>query len=403
MIAKALSVHITGVVQGVGFRPHVYTVATRLNLTGWVLNSSEGVFCVVQGDPAAVDTFVTAVRSEAPPMAIIESLIAEEIEAESFQTFEIRESRRGDTGMTLVSPDIATCPACAAELVDPDDRRYRYPFINCTNCGPRFTIIDDVPYDRPTTTMRSFPMCPSCAEEYANPADRRFHAQPDACFVCGPRLYLNAPGISDISGDLSWARESDVDPRPHRDRRSERDRSDRVLRETVELLRSGMVVALKGLGGFHLACDATNDNAVRRLRERKNRWGKPLAVMVADIATARAYCEVAYAEEELLAGTARPVVLLKRHRDAPPDATPRLAQSVSGDLPEIGMMLPYTPLHHLLLAEAGAPLVMTSGNLSEEPIATGNAEALNRLSGIADAFLLHDRDIRSRYDDSVVR
>jgi hydrogenase maturation protein HypF len=399
---KALSLHITGIVQGVGFRPFVYNLALEQGLTGWVLNASDGVHTVVEGDPATVDAFPQAVRDRAPAMAVIETITAEEVEPEGFRGFEIRESRAEEGAMTLVSPDIATCPECAAELFDSSDRRYRYPFINCTNCGPRFTIIGDVPYDRPMTSMRDFPMCPQCAEEYGDPSDRRFHAQPDACFICGPRLYLNA---DDATYDWAWTPEREVSPRPHRDRGVEAMRSDEIVARAAELLVGGSVLAIKGLGGFHLACDATNPEAVTRLRERKRRWGKPLAIMVRDIETARALCEVCPEEEELLAGVVRPIVLLRKDaRPGEPGGAPELAPGVADNLVEIGVMLPYTPLHHLLLdAVGGRPLVMTSGNLSDEPIATDNAEALDRLSTIADAFLLHDRAILSRYDDSVLR
>ncbi len=396
---RALSVHITGIVQGVGFRPFVYNLAVELGLTGWVLNSSDGVFCVVQGETPALDAFVRDVREKAPPMAAVESVSVEEVEPESFDGFGIRESTSVAGAMTLVSPDVATCDACAAEMRTPGDRRYRYPFINCTNCGPRFTIIADIPYDRPMTTMRDFPMCSECGAEYRDPADRRFHAQPDACFVCGPRLYLNAPGSQP---EWLWAPDREQVPRPHRARDVERARSDEIISAATDILRAGKILALKGLGGFHVACDASNEAAVRRLRERKNRWGKPLAIMLPDVATVRHYCDVDAAEEVLLSGTARPIVLLRRLASPNADA-PGLAPSLAGDLPEVGVMLPYTPLHHLLLGEVGAPLVMTSGNLSEEPIATGNTEALERLGRIADAFLLHDRDIYSRYDDSVTR
>jgi hydrogenase maturation protein HypF len=343
--------------------------------------------------------------------------------------------------MTLVSPDIATCPACAAELRDHEDRRHRYPFINCTNCGPRFTIIEDVPYDRPVTTMRDFPMCPVCEAEYRDPADRRFHAQPNACPVCGPRLYLNlghslaggeplrslssecpppsaantpaeaafgaphplaTPAPTHYAPDWAWSPELETAPRPHREAEVERARTDAILDATARLLREGRIVAIKGLGGFHLACDATNEEAVCELRRRKHRKGKPLAVMVPDIDMARALGEVRPAEEELLTGTVRPIVLLKLHPETEAEA-PALAPSVAAGLAEVGVMLPYTPLQHVLLGDLGLPLVMTSGNLSEEPIATGNAEALERLGGIADAFLLNDREIYSRYDDSVTR
>lgn len=394
-MTRALSLHVTGVVQGVGYRPFVYRLAHDLGITGWVRNASDGVYCVAEGEPADVEAFAAGLRDEAPPMAVVESVMAEEVDPEGFSAFVIIPSEKIDGAMTLVSPDIATCPACESELLDPGDRRFRYPFINCTNCGPRFTIIEDVPYDRPMTTMRDFPMCPECATEYRDPADRRFHAQPDACFVCGPRLYLDA---ADAPEDWRWSPQVERAPRPHRARDAERARSDAIIADAARRLRDGEILAVKGLGGFQLACDATDEAAVARLRERKHRQGKPLAVMVATLEDARAICEVSAEEEALLAGTARPIVLLSVQPDAG-----MLAPSVAPGLAETGVMLPYTPLHHLLLRETGRPLVMTSGNLSEEPIAIGNAEALERLSGIADAFLMHDRGIYSRYDDSVTR
>jgi len=396
---KAISIHITGIVQGVGFRPFIYNLALRHHLRGWVLNSSDGVHCVAQGDPDDIEAFVRAIRSEAPPISVIDTLSTEEIPPQEFPDFRIEESKALEGAMTLVSPDIATCDLCSAELFDRADRRFRYPFINCTNCGPRFTIIDDVPYDRPATTMRVFAMCPECEQEYSNPGDRRFHAQPNACFVCGPRLYLNIPGGEESCEDLIWTLEKESDPRPHRDIRLERKRSDAIIAKISSLLDQGKIIAIKGLGGFHLACDATNEAAVQLLRTRKHRWGKPMAIMLRDTASARRYCHISAEEESLLASASRPIVLLMRTNN--PDAV--LAPSVSGDLPEIGVMLPYTPLHHLLISALPGPLVMTSGNLSEEPIAIDNKEALERLSRIADAFLLHDRDIHSRYDDSVFR
>jgi hydrogenase maturation protein HypF len=441
---KASYLHITGIVQGVGFRPFIYNLALELGLDGWVLNASDGVYVLVQGPAESVDSFPDLVRDRKPAMSVIEDIVAEDVEPEALAGFDIRASRAEEGAMTLVSPDIATCTECLGELFAVGDRRERYPFINCTNCGPRFTIIEDVPYDRPMTTMRDFPMCEQCAAEYGDPTDRRFHAQPDACFVCGPRLYLNPAGVdtgevahsdslrpgaitpllspsasvarsAELAADLPacppkgfsfepdwvWSPGVEPSPRPHRDRASELERSDRIVTAVFELLEAGCIVAIKGLGGFQLACDATNDAAVRRLRERKHRWGKPLAVMVRDLEAARALGEVGPDEEDLLTGSVRPIVLLRRAEVEGGDQG--LAWGVAEQLTEVGVMLPYTPLHHLLLAEIDRPLVMTSGNLSEEPIVTGNAEALENLGGIADAFLLHDRDIYSRYDDSVVR
>ena len=387
---RAAALHVTGVVQGVGFRPFVYSLARETGVSGWVLNSSEGVFAHAEGDPEAVEAFVRGIREKAPPMAVVQDVEIREVDAEGFDDFGIRESEAREGERTLVSPDIATCAACEEEFFTEGDRRHRYPFINCTNCGPRFTIIGDIPYDRPMTTMRDFPMCESCAAEYGDPADRRFHAQPNACAVCGPRLYL------DPSDEWGWSPSAEEAPRPHRDPAAESERTAAIVRAAGDVLRGGRVLAVKGLGGFQLACDATDEDAVGRLRDRKHRWGKPLAVMVPDLEVARSLCEVSDEEAGLLAGTARPIVLLRRRGGG-------VAPSVADPLPDLGVMLPYTPLHHLLLAEVGRPLVMTSGNLSEEPIAMENAEALQRLGPIADAFLLHDRGIHSRYDDSVAR
>ncbi|MDO8963448.1 MAG: carbamoyltransferase HypF [Coriobacteriia bacterium] len=394
MIAGA-RVSVTGVVQGVGFRPFVYNLARQRGLTGWVNNTAEGVTVVIEGDPAAVAAFPEEVRSLAPPMAVVESVSAESVEPSGFTDFSIRASEaRGD--LTLVSPDIATCPACREDLSDPGNRRFRYPFTNCTNCGPRFTIIDSLPYDRPGTSMKDFPMCAECAAEYGDPGDRRFHAQPNACHVCGPRLFLNVKGRAPSGWE--WDRAQERVPRPHRDRAAEARRTDDIIEASATILAGGDILAIKGLGGFHLACDATNEVAVARLRDRKRRWGKPFAVMVADVEQARVFCHIGDEEGALLEGTARPIVLLRLREHGE-----HLAPSVAPGLAELGVMLAYTPLHHILLAAAGRPLVMTSGNLSDEPIAIDNDEALRRLAPIADGFLLHDRAILQRYDDSVVR
>ncbi len=399
---RAVSLHVTGIVQGVGFRPFVYALAHRLGVTGSVRNTSSGVTIHAEGAAGTLEAFVAALRAEAPPMAVVDGIVTEDVDPEGRTGFAIVASQTVDGAMTLVSPDIATCEACAAEVTDPADRRFGYPFTNCTNCGPRFTIIADVPYDRPMTTMRDFPMCAECETEYADPANRRFHAQPNACFRCGPRLYLNVTGARrspDLPEDAEWGPSRDRVPRRHRDPEAERERCSAIITEAVRLLRDGAVVAVKGLGGFQFACDATNETAVARLRERKNRWGKPLAVMAPSLDAAREYCAISAEEEALLASPAAPIVLL---RLAYMSAS-ALAPSLTPGLRELGVMLPYTPLHHLLLDSFGGPLVMTSGNRSEEPIATGNAEALERLGDIADAFLLHDRDIHTRYDDSVAR
>jgi hydrogenase maturation protein HypF len=437
-VTSAARIQVAGVVQGVGFRPFVYNLATSRGLAGWVNNTAEGVTIVVEGEPEVVSAFADDVWRLAPPMAVVQSVSSAEAEPEGFASFEIRASEAGGD-LTLVSPDIATCPACTAELRDPGDRRYGYAFTNCTNCGPRFTIVESLPYDRPATSMKAFEMCPQCAAEYADPGDRRFHAQPNACHACGPRLYLNG---GDAPADLAWTAAEAVTPIADRARDTEAARSADVLRRTAAMLLDGRILAVKGLGGFHLACDATDEDAVAALRERKRRWGKPLAVMLPDLAAARALCEVDDAEAALLAGTKRPIVLLRlldRAAGAGLPLASRLAQrpsqglglrsqstlagpgavlgvgearrdaaalapSVAPGLAELGVMLPYTPLHHLLMdAVGGRPLVMTSGNTSDEPIAIDNAEALTRLAPIADAFLLHDREIRQRYDDSVVR
>jgi len=369
-------VSIRGVVQGVGFRPFVFNLAERLGVGGWVLNNSGGVEIEAEGLPETLASFVAALQAEAPPRAWIESLSVREGSPRGYDRFEIRHSERQEGRYQLISPDIATCPDCQRELLDPTDRRYRYPFTNCTNCGPRFTIISDIPYDRPNTTMRIFPMCPACQREYDDPHDRRFHAQPNACPVCGPRLEL-VPGSATESATWEATAEGDV------------------IAQAAGLLREGAILAIKGLGGFHLACDATNAGAVQALRGRKGRPHKPFALMMATLDEIRRHCSVSPEEEALLQSPECPIVLL------PWRATSDVVPGVAPRYHHLGVMLPYTPLHHVLLRDVGRPLVMTSGNLSEEPIAAENNEALRRLGHLADAFVLHNRDIYARYDDSV--
>ncbi|HEY63653.1 MAG TPA: carbamoyltransferase HypF [Caldilineae bacterium] len=371
-------VHVRGVVQGVGFRPFIYNLARRYELYGWVCNTSSGVDIEVEGPPPALDKFLRALTDEAPPLARIDAVESQDLPPNGYRSFEIRHSQAQSGKFQPISPDVATCDACLAEVMDPADRRYRYPFTNCTHCGPRFTIIRDIPYDRPKTTMAAFAMCPECQAEYDDPADRRFHAQPNACPTCGPRLSLVPSPGGDLPPDLP----------------------DDPIEATRALLARGWIVAIKGLGGFHLACDARDEATVQRLRARKGRVGKPFALMVRDLEVARALCYVNDDEARLLTGRERPIVLL---RARPGNG---IAPSVAPRQRNLGIMLPYTPLHHLLLLPGpGIPdaLVMTSGNLSEEPIAYENDDALRRLAGLADAFLLHNRDIYMRCDDSVVR
>ncbi len=363
-----ISVH--GVVQGVGFRPFVYRLATDLNLKGWVCNTSEDVKIEIEGGREAIEKFCLELRMEAPPLARIEDIAITYRRPAGYKNFEIRGSLATEGKYQLISPDIATCQACLSELLDPNDHRYRYPFTNCTNCGPRFTIIEDMPYDRPKTTMRYFPMCPRCQAEYDNPLDRRFHAQPNACPECGPHVEL----IDNQGNSL---------PCPD------------AIANAGQLLRTGKIIAIKGLGGFLLACDASNEIAVRTLRRRKRRSSKPFAIMVTDIEEAKKHCYVSPEEEKLLISPQSPIVLMKWKENS------IVSREVAPNLQYLGVMLPYTPLHHILLRDTQLPLVMTSGNLSEEPIAKDNDEALRRLSGIADYFLIHNRDIYSRYDDSV--
>lgn len=404
---RHVHIHVTGIVQGVGMRPFVYREAMAHGICGWVLNAGDGVHIEAHARAEAVDGFVAALSEHAPAAARVERVDIADLKPSGWsaadeQGFRIVASQDQTAHTTLVSPDIATCDDCLRELFDPADRRYHYPFINCTNCGPRFTIIRSLPYDRAATSMNCFPMCPECAAEYADPLDRRFHAQPDACFDCGPHITWREASVGGEPGEAAALPAVGTT----------REASDAIIERCIELLAGGGIVAIKGLGGFHLACDASNEQAVAELRRRKRRSNKPLAVMVRDLADVERLCHVNDVERGLLAGSIRPIVLLRRRAvcesGGSPDAL-ALAPSVAHDLPELGVMLPYTPLQHLLLAAAEArgvhALVMTSGNLSEEPIETDDDLAWERLvaAGIADALLGNDRAILSRYDDSVVR
>ncbi|HUF08009.1 MAG TPA: carbamoyltransferase HypF, partial [Rhodothermales bacterium] len=421
---RRLHVRVSGLVQGVGFRPFVYRAAAELGLTGFVENNDRGVDIEVEGESSALENFLERMEGGAPPLASVAAVEAREVEALGTHGFQIRDSDRHGAATTRISPDAAICDDCLRELFDPDDRRYRYPFINCTNCGPRYTIVEGIPYDRPLTSMKHFEMCPECAREYHDPLDRRFHAQPNACLTCGPQVTLT-------------------------DRHGNRIDTDDPFATSQDILASGLILAVKGLGGFHLAVNPHDDGAVRRLRERKGRAEKPFALMARDLPTVVRYCKVTRAEERALQHRARPIVLLEARRDTHPLASSRLgarkndadasvpahsrhAPPYSGFVPlcekaeqlalrerdrgslaslgitgmgmtEMGFMLPYTPIHYLLLGGPLDALVMTSANLSEEPIAIGNEEAYERLGSIADYFLVHDRDILQRCDDSVLR
>lgn len=404
MSTQGTRIHINGIVQGVGFRPFVYNLATRLDLKGWVRNTSAGVDIEADGDSDSLQTFVEALRDEAPPLSRIDDLTASFGPANGFRSFDILHSEAIASAFQPISPDVAICDDCLRELFDPSDRRYRYPFINCTNCGPRFTIIKDIPYDRPKTTMAPFAMCPNCEREYTDPTNRRFHAQPVACPECGPKVWLEFADAEERGGTRNDKKEIRVDQRTSASQ-------DEAIQETRRLLTEGTIVAVKGLGGFHLACDATNTESVAKLRRRKLRVDKPFALMMPDIETVEHHCFVNEGERELLLSPARPIVLLRRR----PEST--VVKEVAPHQDWIGVMLPYTPLHYLLFDEGPetrgdgqssvlrplSALVMTSGNLSEEPIATDNQDARERLSSLADAFLMHDRDIHIRCDDSVVR
>jgi hydrogenase maturation protein HypF len=373
-IPERREITVRGRVQGVRFRPFVYRLAQEEGLAGWVRNTSGGVEIEIEGDTAGLDAFLRRLRTDSPPLAGVDEVEARPATPAGASGFVILRSEVREGEFLPVAPDVATCAACLAEINDPAARRHCYPFTNCTSCGPRFTIIQALPYDRARTTMRGFPLCGACRVEYEEVTDRRFHAEPVACPTCGPELVFREPGRTIQGAPIATA---------------------------VAALREGRIVAIKGLGGFQLACDATDEGVVARLRERKAREAKPFAVMVPDLDTAHALCHISDAEAALLTGPRAPIVLLQR-RDPAPNAA-RLAAGVAPGIDTLGVMLPHSPLHHLLLRGFGGPLVMTSANRSEEPIASGNEEAEKRLAGIADAFLLHNREIASRYDDSVVR
>ena len=364
-------ISVRGVVQGVGFRPFVYRLAHQHNLRGWVRNTSGNVEIEVEGDEETFHNFLADLEAKAPPMAHIERVEATFYPLKGYTEFQICPSLSREGKYQLVSPDIATCEDCQREIFCPTDRRFGYPFTNCTNCGPRFTIIEDIPYDRPKTTMRKFQMCPECQQEYDDPLNRRFHAQPNACPKCGPSLELVNSNGNPVDGNDA-------------------------IKAASGLLKAGKTLAVRGLGGFHLACDATNEKAINLLRTRKRRLFKPLAVMMSTFEDIEKHCLVSPEERKLLQSPQCPIVLLRwKHNSS------NISPAVAPNLNYLGVMLPYTPLHHLLLRETGIPLVMTSGNLSEEPIAKDNGEAVIRLRGIADYFLFHNRDIFARYDDSV--
>jgi hydrogenase maturation protein HypF len=371
---RRAQVRVQGTVQGVGFRPYVHRLASELGLAGYVLNDSRGVLLEIEGSTHAVGAFLGRLGPEAPPLAVLESVTVSGREPTGDGAFEIRPSPHGERADVPVTPDSATCDDCLRELLDPSDRRYRYPFINCTNCGPRFTIVRGVPYDRPLTTMAGFQMCDECRAEYEDPGDRRFHAQPNACPRCGPSLSL-----LDGAGRVV-------------------ERAHAALSCAVDALSGGAIVAIKGLGGYHVACRADDEAAVGALRARKHREDKPFALMVGSVAEAEALVELGDLGRELLSAHERPIVLARRRGDA------AAARAVAPGALELGVMLPYSPLHHLLLRDfGGAALVMTSGNVSDEPIAYRDEDARQRLGAIADLLLVHDRPIETRTDDSVVR
>ncbi len=376
-----LKVVVRGAVQGVGFRPFVFRLAEELDLAGWVNNSAQGVFLEVEGAKPVLERFLLRLEAEKPPRSFIQSLEVSWLDALGYTGFEISHSETGGCKTALVLPDIATCPDCLREVFDASNRRYAYPFTNCTNCGPRFSIIEALPYDRANTSMKAFAMCPQCQAEYDNPRDRRFHAQPNACPICGPQLEL-------------WNEKAEVIRTANRE----------PLKLAAEAIRVGKIVAVKGLGGFHLAVAAHDDAAVRRLRERKHREEKPLALMFPSLESIRTFCKVSPLEERLLRSPEAPIVLLRRvHASRITHHASSLSSSLAPNNPYLGVLLPYTPLHHLLLAELGFPIVATSGNLSDEPICTDGQEAVRRLGDIADLFLVHNRPIVRHVDDSIVR
>lgn len=368
---QRLKLTVKGIVQGVGFRPFIYSLAKKYALNGFVLNNTEGVEIEVEGEPQNLREFIKDIRRASPPISSIEAIEETQLPLFGYKEFVIKESAKKDVSSLLISPDIATCDDCLRELFDPKDRRLGYPFINCTNCGPRFTIIKDIPYDRPRTTMSKFVMCKDCREEYEDPENRRFHAQPNACHVCGPKIFLLDRAGKEIRGN--------------------------PIKETARLLRQGKIVAIKGLGGFHLACDASNYEAVSRLRQRKYREDKPLAIMARDLNSIKEVCQVSKEEAKLLCSPRRPIVLLKKRH------TRTIAENVAPNNNYLGVMLPYTPVHTLIMRESNLFLIMTSGNISDEPIIYENDVAMEKLNSIADYFLLNNRDIYTRCDDSVAR
>ncbi len=389
-----LKLTVRGAVQGVGFRPYVFRLATELGLRGWVNNSPHGVFIEVEGLRTAVESFRLRLESENPPRSFIQSLEATWLDAVGFVDFAIRKSETGGAKTALVLPDIATCPECVQEIFDPNSRRHRYPFTNCTHCGPRFSIIEDLPYDRAHTSMRKFKLCPACQAEYDNPRDRRFHAQPNACPKCGPRLefWSITPRKNFPANGTAKKIHPHVLARNHD-----------ALLAAVEAIRNGQIVAVKGLGGFHLMVAAHDEAAIRRLRERKHREEKPLAVMFPSIESVKAACKVSPLEERLLRSPEAPIVLLRRQPVSDLHPASSISPNVAPNNSHLGALLPFTPLHHLLLAKLGFPVVATSGNLSDEPICTDEHEALERLHHIADFFLVHNRPIVRHVDDSIVR